>query len=145
MLNRKLVNITNVMLFNLKALGPFLSAASSITGNVMEIDRTGGSKIIVGDWKVTITQQEAAELNRLRGLINPVEDHDIVSDSGPIGGGSMEIHINDNITFNNGYVYDGATSSYKYHTFSADVKNLADYINSLLRSYGFDERVIVDV
>lgn len=114
----------------------------TISDNVMEINRTGGSNIIVGDWKVTITNAEASQVNKLLALIDPVSDADIVSDTGPVGGGSMQIQINDNVTFTNGYVYDEATSSSKYHKFSPDVANLADYINTLLKKYGYYNKVI---
>lgn len=112
----------------------------TITGNTMEIDRTGGSSIITGDWKVTITSEEAARINELIALISPISDGDIISDTGPLGGGTSEIRLNDSLTFTNGYVYDEATSSSKFHTFSQDVRNLADYINTLLTKYGYDKK-----
>ena len=115
---------------------------TTISGDVMEINRTGGSNIIVGDWRVTLTNAEATHINGLLGLLNPVSDADIVSDKGPLGGGSMEIRIGDNVTFTNGYVHDEATSSSRYHTFSPDVRNLADYINTLLKKYGYYNKVM---
>jgi hypothetical protein len=114
----------------------------TIENESMHIERTGGNQIIVGEWDVTITQKEADDIKSLSGRINPVTDKDIVSDMGqlaPLGAGLTEIHISDSVYYN-GRVDDPTTSQSLYHTFSPNVRNLADYIDGLIAEYGFNMR-----
>lgn len=112
----------------------------TIENESMHIKRTGGDKIIVGDWNVTITQNEANDIKNLCNTINPLSDRDTVSDTGPIGGGRTEVHVSDTVYYN-GWVNDLTTSQLKYHTFSLNVRNLTYYINSFIDKYGFNIRV----
>ncbi len=107
----------------------------TVENESMHIKRTGGEKIISGDWTITVTQDEAAAIKNLCNMVNPLTDKDTVSDTGPIGGGLSEVHLSDTVYYN-GWVNDPAGSQPKYHAFSPDVRNLADYINSLVAKYG---------
>jgi hypothetical protein len=114
----------------------------TIENESMHVKRTGGNQIIVGEWDVTITQKEADDIKSLSGRINPVTDKDTVSDTGqlaPLGAGLTEIHISDSVYYN-GRVDDQTTSQSLYHTFSPNVRNLADYIDGLIAEYGFNIR-----
>jgi hypothetical protein len=112
----------------------------TIEGRSMHVKRTGGAQIIVGDWDVTITQDEADNVSTLSNRINPSVDGDTISDTGPLGGGLTEIHINGDVYYN-GLVTDPAPQP-GYHTFSQNVRNLIGYINGLLVEYGLNVRTL---
>lgn len=108
----------------------------------MHVKRTGGAQIIVGDWDVTITQDEADGVDTLSKRINPSVDGDTVSDTGSLGGGLTEIHIGGDVYYD-GQVTDPASEP-GYHTFSQNVRNLIGYIDNLLVEYDLNVRVLPD-
>jgi hypothetical protein len=109
----------------------------TVENRSMHIRRTGGEQIVVGEWAVTISQNEAADIKDLSNMIDPVEDKDSVSDTAPLGGGFSELHVADFVYYN-GSLVDPVTFQQTYHTFSPDVRNLADAINGLVNTYGFN-------
>ena len=121
------------------APGYWYEETITVDGQSMHLTRTGGDQVITGDWDVTLSQGEVSDLSMLSRLIDPQEDGDTVAGDGPIGGGLLELHLADAV-FYNGWLEDPTTSQSSYHSFSVDVKNLADYIGGLIDAYGYGRR-----
>lgn len=112
-----------------------------ITGNQMQVSRSGGSSVLVGSQTVTLTVMQQAEVLRLVGLIDAVADADRPLPGLRVGGGTQTLNVRGiSSSFINGYHFDanGATRDYE---FAPDCKSLSDNVNALLHTYGLDVRI----
>lgn len=125
------------------AVAPTFSYTETIliTGNQMQVSRSGGSSVLVGSQTVTLTASQQAEVLRLVGLIDAVADADRLLPSLRVGGGTQTLSVRGiTSSFMNGIRTDGNGATRDYE-FAPDCKNLSDNVNALLHAYGFDVRI----
>jgi len=107
----------------------------TISGNNLQITRTGGIQIVTGSWTTQLNDAEVNELNAL--LLNiSASDMDTLLDSGsaPSGGPFGHIFIGSDLKF---YMGNSDTiGDTQYHLYASDVQAISDKIWQIINNNG---------